>query len=131
MTFDYKARAAVKEEPRVEPPHRQTLTEWITDVCKVKETTRPFPIGFEIFTGCVDGLVVAEVNGHSTVFACPICDIGKKVIPSAKKWPGSYVSYTTEEMERIYEDRRMVAEGIRKGAGKMPVINTTDIGGPF
>ena len=102
---------------------RQTLTEWIDDICKCKE--------------CRDGFVSFEVKGYETLFACPVCDRHKRdlypyqAIPSAKKWMGSYTVYTETEMFARKQERKEIAERIRRGAGRMPDLHTDAIGDPF
>ena len=89
---------------------RQTLTEWITDICKVKE--------------CRDGFVSKEVKGYETLFACPYCDRNKRdlypyqAIPTAKKWKGSVDYYTDSEMKDRSKEREQRAEELRNRAAR-------------
>ena len=123
MTFDYRNRQQKAQEAAEIPPEipRQSLLEWVTDICKCRE--------------CRDGFVSFEVNGYDTLFACPVCDRYKRelrgfqAIPSAKKWMGSYTTYSDADMEKMIEDRRVVAESIRRGSSRAPVIPTGNIGG--
>jgi hypothetical protein len=94
------------------------------DLCKCKE--------------CRDGFVSFEVNGYSTLFACPICDRYKRdlypyqAIPSAKKWMGSYMVYNEIEMAARRKERREVVDKLRKGKARQPGLDTDGIGGdPF
>jgi hypothetical protein len=93
-----------------EPIPRQTLAEWITDICKVRE--------------CRDGFVSKEIQGYSTLFACPACDRYKRdlypyqAIPTAKKWTGTVELYTETEMENRRKERRLRAEQLRSRAAR-------------
>ena len=122
--MDYPTRVKVQPQPadKVERP-KQSLEMWIVDLCECKE--------------CRDGFVSKEVNGYSTLFACPLCDRSKRdlhpyqSIPSAKKWPGSYTKYTELEMFERKKNRREMVDSLRKGAAKMPELDTESVGGPF
>ena len=98
---------------RVERP-KQTLEQWAVDVCKVKD--------------CYDGFLSREVQGYSTVFACPVCDRhgrdvpGYQSVPSAKHWMGSVEMYTPQEMLAIVNRRQEVARTLKQGAGRMPDV---------
>lgn len=104
-----KKRNFSKESPTVEqksePVKRQTLTEWITDLCRVKE--------------CRDGFVSKEIQGYSTLFACPGCDRYKRdlhpfqAIPTAKKWMGPVEYYTDDEMDTRRKERQERVEQLR------------------
>jgi hypothetical protein len=122
MTFDYRSKEA-QRVANSEPIRRQTLGEWVEDLCKCKE--------------CRDGFVSFEVNGYETLFACPACDRYRRdlypyqAIPTAKKWMGSYTVYTETEMFARKQNRQEVADGLRKGAAKVQNFDTSDIGKPF
>jgi hypothetical protein len=122
MTFDYRSKEA-QRVANAEPIRRQTLWEWVEDLCKCKE--------------CRDGFVSFEVNGYETLFACPACDRYRRdlypyqAIPTAKKWMGSYTVYTETEMFARKQNRQEVADGLRKGAAKVQNFDTSDIGKPF
>lgn len=110
-----------EHESLVKPEKRkQTLDEWIVDICVV--------------TDCRDGFVSKEVKGYSVLFACPMCDRHERelhpypCIPSAKHWLGPFLKYTEEEMEARLVDRRFSAERIRKGAGRMPSLAIAEVG---
>ncbi|MBE0568916.1 MAG: hypothetical protein IH577_04495 [Deltaproteobacteria bacterium] len=118
----------VKDAPKADPPKRQTLTEWIADVCRVKETTAPYPVGMEIFTGCIDGLVHPEVRGYTVAFRCPVCSRAVETYPKVKVWMGSYKVYTDEEYRKILQQRAETAGGIRSGRARTPEIDTEHIG---
>ena len=102
---------------------RQTLDEWVDDICKCKE--------------CRDGFVSFEVKGYETLFACPVCNRSERdlypyqSIPSAKKWMGSYTVYTETQMFERKQERKEVADRMRNRAGRMPELNVDEIGGPF
>jgi len=93
-----------------EPARKQTLTEWITDLCRVKE--------------CRDGFVSKEVQGYETLFACPGCDRFKRdlhpfqAIPTAKKWAGTVEIYTEAEMAARRTERRERVEQLRSRAAR-------------
>lgn len=122
MDYPTRAKQVIESTPAPEIP-RQSLLEWVTDICKCRE--------------CRDGFVSFEVKGYETLFACPVCDRyrrelkGFQAIPTAKKWMGSYSTYTEAEMEKMIEDRRVVAESIKRGSARALHIQTTEIGGKF
>ena len=122
-----RQRGKFGEEPQVEvkvdPVRKQTLTEWITDLCRVKE--------------CRDGFVSKEVKGYDTLFACPACDRYKRdlypfqSIPTAKKWKGTVELYTEAEMRERMRDRQERVEQLRARAARAPELNIDSVGGPF
>ena len=107
-------RGKFGEEVKVETPvpkvPKQTLTEWITDLCRAKE--------------CRDGFVSKEVQGYDTLFACPACDRFKRdlhpyqAIPTAKKWSGTVELYTEAEMKERMKERRERVEQLRSRAAR-------------
>jgi hypothetical protein len=118
-----------KQTQRPEPPRRQTLSEWVTDVCRVKATTPPYPAGTEVMTGCVDGLVHPEVRGYTVAFKCPMCDRAKERFPEKiKTWRGACTLYTDEEYRAILASREDRADQIRRGASRAPELDTEGIG---
>lgn len=127
--MDYPSRPKYQPQPAPEPPKKQTLLEWVTDVCRVRETTAPYPKGNEIFTGCDGGIVHPEVDGYTVAFKCPVCDRSNAIMTNKiKTWPGSYRSYTQADMEKIYEDRREVAERMRRGSSRTPDLDMSRVG---
>lgn len=108
---------------KVERP-RQSLEAWVIDLCSARE--------------CRDGFVSFEVKGYDTLFACPACDRYRRelypftAIPTAKKWMGSYLTYTETEMFARKQNRRDVVDSLRKGAARQPELHTDMVGeGPF
>ena len=99
---------------------KQSVEEWILDICTVKE--------------CRDGFLSKEIKGYSVLFACPVCDRhGRELhpypcIPSAKHWQGPLERYSSVEMESRLENRRYVAERLRRGVGRMPSLAVEEIG---
>jgi hypothetical protein len=98
---------------------RQTLDEWAVDLCWVKE--------------CRDGFVSIEINGYSTLFACPQCDRaymdrpGYTSIPSIKRWKGRLELYSDVEMVRRQEDRKDVIGRLRAGKRAQKILGTEGI----
>jgi hypothetical protein len=78
-----------------------------------------------------------EIKGYSTLFACPACERSKRelhpfqAIPSAKKWEGKVELYTEAEMYQRKQERLEVIDRMRRGAARMPELETEEIGGPF
>ena len=103
MSDDYPTDAKTSGKP--EPIRKQTLTEWITDLCRVKE--------------CRDRFMSKEIQGYSTLFACPGCDRYKRdlhpfqAIPTAKKWAGTVELYTEAEMDARRKERQERVEQLR------------------
>jgi hypothetical protein len=72
--------------------------------------------------------VSIEIQGYSTLFACPQCDRayvnrpGYTSIPSIVRWKGNLELYDDDEMERRREDRRDVIAALRAGrrASRIP-----------
>ena len=99
-----------EEELKPEPIKKQTLDEWIVDLCVVRD--------------CIDGFVSKEVKGYETLFACPVCDRYKRdlwpyqAIPSAKRWGGPYQKYSDTEMFHRKQEREEVVVKMRRGAGR-------------
>ncbi len=120
--MDYPQRTQSQPSVKVEPRRRQTLDEWIVDLCTCRE--------------CRDGFVSFDVKGYETLFACPVCDRSKRdlhpyqSIPSAKKWMGSFTKYSEHEMAQRKLNRVEVMESLRKGAGRMPDLGMVG-DGPF
>ena len=122
-----RQRGKFGEEAKVEAPAqavpKQSLEAWVIDLCRCRE--------------CRDGFVSFEVSGYETLFACPVCDRHRRdlhpyqAIPSAKKWMGSYTTYSEIEMAGRKKNRREVADSLRKGAAREPKLDTDGIGGPF
>jgi len=121
--MDYPTKAHPEPASKIDPRPRQSLEAWVIDLCKCKE--------------CRDGFVSFEVKGYETLFACPVCDRYKRdlypyqAIPSAKRWMGSYTTYSEVEMEHRKANRREVVDSLKKDAAKIPNFDTGDIGGPF
>jgi hypothetical protein len=121
----YKQRVEPQAEKKADPIRRQTLTEWITDICKVKE--------------CRDGFVSKEIKGYETLFACPACDRYKRdlypyqAIPTAKKWKGTVALYTEAEMDAREKERGERVEQIRARSARTYDWEQAveGIGGPF
>lgn len=90
--------------------HDMTLQGWVTDICRVKD--------------CYDGFVSREIQGYSTMFACPLCDRHKTnvfpatAIPTAKRWMGKYDTYTEEEMRVRRANRQDVVDAIKGRAAR-------------
>ena len=108
---------------RVERP-KQTLEQWAVDVCKVRD--------------CYDGFVSREIDGYSTLFACPVCERWKTdmshrtIIPSAKRWMGKVDLYTPQQMLEIVNRRQAHVQTMRRGTARMPDVQIEMIGeGPF
>jgi hypothetical protein len=103
--FGEEAKA---EAPTKEKLKHQTLQEWVTDICRVKD--------------CYDGFVSREIKGYSVLFACPLCDrhqtnvFPNTAIPTAKRWQGKYEAYTADEMDARLKERQDVVDGIRDRA---------------
>jgi hypothetical protein len=76
-------------------------------------------------------MVWREIKGYSVVFACPVCERAKEAIPSLKKWMGNYHTYSETEMFARKQNRREVADSLRRGAARQPELQTNEIGGPF
>ena len=123
--MEYPTRAPSTPQPsvKVERP-KQSLDAWALDVCKVKD--------------CYDGFLSREVDGYSTLFACPVCDRhgrdvpGYQSIPSAKHWMGKVDMYTPQQMLEMVNRRQAHVETMRRGAAKMPDIQIEMVAdGPF
>lgn len=106
MSDDYP----VEHQPSSYKPRHQTLQEWVTDICRVKD--------------CHDGFVSREVKGYETLFACPLCDHHQTnvfpvtAIPSAKRWQGKHDTYTDDEMNARRRERQEVVDTIKDRAAR-------------
>lgn len=95
---------------REEKGKQPSLQSWVKDICRVKD--------------CYDGFVSREIKGCDTLFACPLCDRHQTnvfpvtAIPTAKRWPGKYDTYTDDEMESRRRQRQEVVDAIRDRAAR-------------
>jgi hypothetical protein len=121
MDYPTKAPYQPPAQPVREGRPSQSLEAWVIDLCECRE--------------CIDGFVSFEVRGYDTLFACPVCDRSKRdlypydCIPTAKKWPGSYTKYTEVEMFARKQNRRYVVDSLRRGAARVPELQTEGVGG--
>jgi hypothetical protein len=107
--MDYPTKVIQQLQPKIKLKH-QTLQEWVTDICRVKD--------------CYDGFVSREIKGYSVLFACPLCDRHQTnvfpitAIPLAKRWQGKYDTYATNEMDDRLRERQGVVDSIRDRAAR-------------
>ena len=106
MSYDYPVQKSVSPYK----PKHQTLQEWVTDICQVRD--------------CYDGFVSREIKGYEVLFACPLCDRHQTnvfpitAIPTAKRWQGRYEIYSENEMDARRRQRQEVVDAIKDRAAR-------------